>query len=191
MIKNSPQRMSMRSVGTGSLTNIAQAAQPQVHPGYGAYQDWNFNPIQNQPPQRPTSVDPYQMMGQQRPQIPHFQMMQQNGSHQNGSHQNPYMYMPDMATLTGLKFDPSGAPETQNPYEIAAAVRKMEQCLQMLNSLQQQQNTAKAMGANASVRNNSTGNIQQANPHQIAQQNSVPQMAQQQRLDIDQNKKKN
>ena len=39
----------------------------------------------------------------------------------------------------GLKFDSNGVPLTQNPYEIAQAVRKMEECLKMLNSLQQQQ----------------------------------------------------
>mgnify|MGYP000331282738 CR=1 FL=1 len=133
MIKNCQQRSSMRStVGSGSLTNVNQTANSGGRPFQ--YQDWQFNP---QMPARPSSVDPYQMMGR--------------GSQPNLTQNNPYMTPQmqqrqmvaqppaDLRGLTGLKFDANGLPVTQNPYEIAQAVRKMEQCLQMLNSLQQQQ----------------------------------------------------
>lgn len=129
----------MRStVGSASLTNVNQAANTANQGNY-QYQDWQFN---QQMPARPSSVDPYQMMGQ--------------GSQQNLAQMNPYltpqqqpqqqMYQQqsDFRALTGLKFDASGVPVTQNPYEIAQAVRKMEQCLQMLNSLQQ--SSAKTIG---------------------------------------------
>lgn len=56
--------------------------------------------------------------------------------------------VPSLSLLTGLNFDPSGRPMTSDPNEIAQAVKKMEQCLQMLNSLQ---------------RNNSQKNYQQHN----------------------------
>lgn len=126
LIKNAQARLSMRNnMMTGSLTNIHQNA---TQNGY-QYQDWNSKP---QGPERSKSVDPFQMMNGSSSSSQSALNQSQLTSSQIGFQSQ------NLQSLTGLKFDHSGMPLTQNPYEIAMAVRKMEQCLQMLNSLQHQ-----------------------------------------------------
>ena len=132
-----------------------------------------------QPSSRPGSVDPYQMMSSsstslnssaygfmsptpQQQQQQHHQSQQHLGNPQAGNSSLPKV--PSLSLLTGLNFDPSGRPMTSDPNEIAQAVKKMEQCLQMLNSLQ---------------RNNSKNNYPH---HNLPNNNSQPQQQFQQQF---------
>ncbi|CAG5077720.1 Oidioi.mRNA.OKI2018_I69.PAR.g8796.t1.cds [Oikopleura dioica] len=189
LIKNGNGRMSLRSnMGSNSMSNMQQYQhqhqQYQNHyqqmPNMGHYQMWQPQFGQHQPSSRPGSVDPYQMMSssttslnssaygfmsptpqqqqQQHQAAPHHASQHQLSSHQQAPAPS-LPKVPSLSQLTGLNFDPSGRPMTSDPNEIAQAVKKMEQCLQMLNSIQR----------------NNPGNYQQ---HNLPPQQQQPQMLQ-------------
>jgi len=167
MLKNGNGRMSLRgNMGSNSISNMQQCQyqqyqQQQYNPNVAPqYQMWQ--PQFQQPSSRPGSVDPYQMMSSSSTSLnssaygfmsptPQQQQQQHHQSQQHLGNQaapSSLPKVPSLSLLTGLNFDPSGRPMTSDPNEIAQAVKKMEQCLQMLNSLQ---------------RNNSQKNYQQHN----------------------------
>lgn len=101
----------------------------------------------------------------------HHQSHQHLGNPQAGN-SSSLPKLPSLSLLTGLNFDPSGRPMTSDPNEIAAAVKKMEQCLQMLNSLQ----------LNNSQNNYQQHNLPNPNAQQPQQQQQFNQQFQQQQM---------
>ena len=96
---------------------------------------------------------------------------QQHGQQSAQLRQGGNFAIPQLQNF-GLKFDSNGVPLTQNPYEIAQAVRKMEECLKMLNSLQQQQKGSfhgQPKPINPNQRNQPVNQNQMVNQGQIQQ----------------------